>query len=412
VVGGMLNTVSDIEVISPTQGPSCSSAGRRRPRRSIWRSSRPMWCPRPYMQAGRAGKVFKRQSRSAPGPYRMVEHQRGLAPSRSKRSTKYWGGVPLIKQVIFENRSRSFRRGSHWVESGPRRLCFPIAGARSAAPCPEARTGHQDLSLLRGSICFGYPTMCRRWTNDHVRAGRCIFRSIRGALSKAFYAGRSQGPYRSMAPDGTPSKRARFQGSPSTKAKAIAELKEAGYGPEQAGFPSRSAVDQRRVFRTTTTIGARHRARCGRRSASTATIEETTVAKLIDAAQNSKLAGPVVYSWANGNRRSRKTMPARIFRSAPAVLGLEGHVALRHASTKLMTEVNEPGAHRGLQGAQCRGPRRSPGRFPLLQGITTVAYSRGAGAHAVRQWLRAPGRDGSTNDTNSDRLTVSGHVCR
>ena len=57
-----------------------------------------------------------------------------------------------------------------------------------------------------------------------------------------------------------------------------------------------------------------------------ATIEETTPAKLVDAAQNGKLAGPLLYSWANGTGDPGKLCRPDL-RSAPALLDLEGHVA-------------------------------------------------------------------------------------
>ena len=129
VVGGMFNTVSDIEVVSPTKGVMQFS--RPTPAAPIYLAFLTGYVvPKAYMeQVGPEG--FNAKPIGA-GPYRMVEHQRG---SRIvlEAFDKYWGGAPPIRQVTFEIAPEASARVA-LVESGPRRLCFPIAGARSAAP--------------------------------------------------------------------------------------------------------------------------------------------------------------------------------------------------------------------------------------------------------------------------------------
>jgi len=129
VVGGMLNTVSDIEVISPTK--AVMQFSRPTPTAPIYLAFLTAYVvPKAYMQ--QVGPEGFNAKPIGAGPYRMVEHQRGSRITL-EAFDKYWGGVPLIKQVIFEIAGRSFGAG-RTGRIRPRRLCFPIAGARSAAP--------------------------------------------------------------------------------------------------------------------------------------------------------------------------------------------------------------------------------------------------------------------------------------
>jgi peptide/nickel transport system substrate-binding protein len=103
-----------------------------------------------------------------------------------------------------------------------------------------------------------------------------------------------------------------------------------------------------------------------------ATIEETTVAKLLDAAQNSKLAGPVLYSWANGTG-DPENYAGRIF-DPRLRFSTWKDMSLSSRIDKLMTEVNEQERMAGYKALNVESSEKS-WAIPLLQGITTVAYS-------------------------------------
>ena len=103
-----------------------------------------------------------------------------------------------------------------------------------------------------------------------------------------------------------------------------------------------------------------------------ATIEETTPAKLLEAAQNGKLAGPVLYSWANGtgdpeNYVGRALDPRLRFSTWK-------DMALSERIDKLMTDVDEADRIAGYKALNVESSEKS-WAIPLLQGITTVAYS-------------------------------------
>jgi len=272
--------------------------------------------------------------------------------------------VPLIKQVIFEIVAEASARVA-LVESGR-------AGFASQLPVREVQRLAQKPGLVTKIYPFSEVYMLRipnyvpPMDNDHVRAAMHLSIDT-GALSKAFYAGVAK-PLSVMAPDGTPSNVPDFKFA-FDKAKAIAELKEAGYGPDKP--VSFTLLSTNGVFPNDYDM-ARAIAQMWKAVGINATIEETTVAKLIDAAQNSKLAGPVVYSWANGTgdpeNYAGRIFDPRLRFSAWKDMSLSARI------DKLMTEVNEQERIAGYKALNVESSEKS-WAIPLLQGITTVAYS-------------------------------------
>ncbi|MDB5998809.1 MAG: extracellular solute-binding protein family 5, partial [Rhizobacter sp.] len=112
-------------------------------------------------------------------------------------------------------------------------------------------------------------------------------------MSKAFYGGVAK-PLSVMTPEGTPSF-SDFQ-FPYNKAKAIEELKAAGYSTSNP--IALTLLSTNGTFPSDFDM-ARAIAQMWKAVGINATIEETTPAKLVEAAQNGKLTGVLLYSWAN-----------------------------------------------------------------------------------------------------------------
>jgi peptide/nickel transport system substrate-binding protein len=360
VVGGMFNTVSDIEVVSPTKG--IMQFGRPTPTAPIYLAFLTAYVvPKAYMQqVGPEG--FNARPIGA-GPYRMVEHQRG---SRIVLEAfgEYWGGAPPIKQVTFEIAPEASARVA-LVESGR-------AGFASQLPVREVQRLAQKAGLVTRIYPFSEVYMVRipsyvpQMDNDHVRAAMHLSIDT-GALSKAFYAGVAK-PLSVMAPEGTPSYVPDFR-FPFDKAKAIAELRQAGYGPDKP--VSFTLLSTNGVFPNDYDM-ARAIAQMWKAVGINATIEETTSAKLLDAAQNGKLAGPLLYSWANGTG-DPENYAGRIF-DPRLRFSTWKDMSLSARIDGLMTEVNESERIAGYRTLNVESSEKS-WAIPLLQGITTVAYS-------------------------------------
>jgi peptide/nickel transport system substrate-binding protein len=297
------------------------------------------------------------------GPYQMVEHQRG---SRIvlEAFEKYWGGVPPIKHVTFEIAPEASARVA-LVESGR-------VGLASQIPVREVQRLARKEGLVAKIYPFSEVYMLRipsyvpPMDNDHVRAAMHLAIDT-NALSKAFYAGAAK-PLSVMAPEGTSSHVSDFK-FPFDKAKAIAELKEAGYGPDKP--VSFTLLSTNGVFPNDYDM-ARAIAQMWKAAGINVTIEETTAAKLIEAAQNGKLAGPLLYSWANATgdpeNYAGRIFDPRLRFSTWKDPSLSGRI------DKLMTEVNEQERISGYKALNIESSEKS-WAIPLLQGITTVAYS-------------------------------------
>jgi peptide/nickel transport system substrate-binding protein len=360
VVGGMFNTVSDIEVQSPTKG--VMHFNRPTPTAPIYLAFLTGYVvPKAYMlQVGPEG--FNAKPVGA-GPYRMAEHQRG---SRIvlEAFDKYWGGVPPIRKVIFEITPEASARVA-LVESGRVGLAtqLPVREVQRLAQKPGLVTRIYPFSEV---YMVRIPSYVPPMDNDHVRAAMHLAIDT-AALSKAFYAGVAK-PLSVMAPEGTPSNVPDFT-FPFDKSKAIAELKEAGYGPDKP--VSFTLLSTNGVFPNDYDM-ARAIAQMWKAVGINATIEETTPAKLLEAAQNGKLSGPLLYNWANATgdpeNYAGRILDPRLRFSTWKDLSLSARI------DKLMTEVDEGQRLAGYKALNVESSEKS-WAIPLLQGITTVAYS-------------------------------------
>ena len=359
LVGGMFNTLADVEVQSPTKGVLVYS----RPTLAgpIYLGFLAMYIvPKAYMtQVGAEG--FNAKPIGA-GPYRMVEHQRG---SRIvlEAFDKYWGGAPAIKQVTFLIVPEPSARVA-LVESGRAAMAVQL-------PMREV----QRLATKTGIVTKIYPfsevymlripNYVKPFENDHVR--NAMHLSIdKAALSKAFYGGVAK-PLSVMTPEGTPSF-SDFQ-FPFNKAKAIEELKAAGYSTSNP--VALTLLSTNGTFPNDFDM-ARAIAQMWKAVGINATIEETTPAKLVEAAQNGKLTGVLLYSWANSTG-DPENYAGRIF-DPRLRFATWKDMSLAPRIDGLMTEVDEAKRMAGYKALNAESSEKS-WAIPLLQGVATVAYS-------------------------------------
>lgn len=360
LVGGMLNTLGDIEVQSPTKGVMVFN--RSTPAAPIYLGFLATYIvPKSYMtQVGPEG--FNAKPIGA-GPYRMVEHQRG---SRIvlEAFDKYWGGAPAIKQIIFQIVPEPSARVA-LVESGR-------AGMAVQLPMREV----QRLATKTGIVTKIYPfsevymlripSYVKPFDDDRVRAAMHLAVD-KAALSKAFYGGLAK-PLSVMTPEGTPSFVADFK-YPFDKSKAIAELKAAGYSTSNP--VAITLLSTNGTFPNDYDM-ARAIAQMWKAVGINATIEETTPAKLVEAAQNGKLTGVLLYSWANSTG-DPENYAGRIF-DPRLRFATWKDMSLAPRIDGLMTEVDEAKRMAGYKALNVESSEKS-WAIPLLQAVTTVAYA-------------------------------------
>ncbi|WP_342131096.1 ABC transporter substrate-binding protein [Hydrogenophaga sp. OTU3427] len=360
LVAGMLNTVADIEVVSPTKGVIVFN--RSTPAAPIYLAFLAAYVvPKAYMQ--QVGPEGFNAKPIGAGPYRMVEHQRG---SRIvlEAFDKYWGGAPAIKQVIFQIVPEASARVA-LAESGR-------VGMATQLPMREVLRLGQKTGVVTKIYPFSevymlrIPNYVKPMDNDHVRAAMHL--SIdKAALSKAFYGGVAK-PLSVMTPEGTPSYVADFK-YPFDKSKAIAELKAAGHST--ANPVSFTLLTTNGVFPNDYDL-ARAIAQMWKAVGINATIEETTPAKLLDAAQNGKLTGPLLYSWANSTG-DPENYAGRIF-DPRLRFSTWKDMSLSPRIDALMTEVDEAKRMAGYKALNVESSEKS-WAIPLLQAVTTAVYS-------------------------------------
>ena len=360
LVGGMLNTLSEVIVQSPTKGVMVF--GRPTPAAPIYLAFLAVYVvPKAYFtQVGADG--FNAKPVGA-GPYRMVEHQRG---SRIvlEAFDGYWGGAPAIKQVIFQIVPEPSARVA-LVESGR-------AGIGVQLPLREVQRLAGKTGIVTKIYPFSevymlrIPNYVKPFEDDHVRAAMHL--SIdKAALSKAFYGGVAK-PLSVMTPEGTPSYVADFK-FPFDKAKAIAELKAAAY--DTANPVALTLLSTNGIFPNDYDM-ARAIAQMWKAVGINATIEETTPAKLVEAAQNGKLTGVLLYSWANSTG-DPENYAGRIF-DPRLRFATWKDMSLAPRIDGLMTEVDEAKRMAGYKALNVESSEKS-WAIPLLQGVTTVAYA-------------------------------------
>lgn len=360
LVGGMLNTLVDIDVQSPTKGVMMFA--RPTPTAPIYLGFLAAYIlPRAYMtQVGADG--FNAKPIGA-GPYRMVEHQRG---SRIvlEAFDKYWGGAPAIRQVIFQIVPEPSARVA-LVESGRTSMAtqLPLREVQRLAGKSDIVTKIYPVSEI---YMLRIPNYVKPLDDDHVRAAMHL--SIdKAALSKAFYGGAAK-PLSVMTPEGTPSYVADFK-YPFDKAKAVAELAASGYSTSNP--VAITLLSTNGTFPNDYDM-ARAIAQMWKAVGINATIEETTPAKLVEAAQNGKLTGVLLYSWANGTG-DPENYAGRIFDPRLRFAAWKD-MALAPRIDGLTTEVDEAKRMAGYRALNVESSEKS-WAIPLLQAVATVAYA-------------------------------------
>ncbi|MDB5998810.1 MAG: extracellular solute-binding protein family 5 [Rhizobacter sp.] len=186
-------------------------------------------------------------------------------------------------------------------------------------------------------------------------------------MSKAFYGGLAK-PLSVMTPEGTPSFVPEFK-YPFDKTKAVEELKASGYSTSNP--VNITLLSTNGTFPNDYDM-ARAIAQMWKAVGINATIEETTPAKLIEAAQSNKLTGCLLYSWANSTgdpeNYAGKIFDPRVRSSTWKDMSLVQRV------DALVNEVDEGKRIAGYKALNREASEKS-WAIPLMQSITTVAYS-------------------------------------
>ena len=358
-VGGMLQTLQDIEILSPTRAVMVYQ--KPTPTAPIYLAFLAGYIvPKAYMQkVGDAG--FQAQPVGA-GPYRVVDYQRG---SRIvlEGFDKYWGGAPAIKHVTFQIMPEPSARVAA-VESGRAGMAvqIPLREAQRLAKMPGLTTKiypYSEIYVLR------MPNYIKPFDDENVRAAM-HYAIDTAALSKAFYGGEAK-PLSVTATAGSPADVPGFN-VPFDPQRAIAALQKSGYGPNKpvkvpflttnGTFPS--DYDMARAI-----------AGMWQRVGIQAEMQETTMAKVISEIQATKMSGVLLYNWANStgdpeNYTGRMLDPRLRFSAWK-------DPALGPRVEALMTEVDESKRIAGYRALSQEASEKS-WIIPLLQAVTTISY--------------------------------------
>ncbi|MGI4855722.1 MAG: ABC transporter substrate-binding protein [Janthinobacterium lividum] len=358
-VGGMFNTLANVEIISPTR--AVLVYGKPTPAAPIYLSFLAGYIvPKAYME--KVGPDGFQAKPVGAGPYQVVDYQRG---SRIvlRAFEKYWGGVAPIRNVTFDITTDPSARVAA-IESGR-------AGVAVQIPLREAvRLGkisgittkiypYSEIYMLR------MPNYVKPFDNENVRAA--MHHAINtDALSKAFYGGRALPISLPVTPGGVADVPGfKFPFDPKA---AIAALAKSGYGPNKpvkvpflttnGTFPSDYDM-ARAIAGMWQQVGIQ------------ADLQQTTMAKVISEIQASKMPGVLLYSWANAtgdpeNYTGRLLDPRLRFSAWK-------DPALGPRVEALMTEVNESKRIAGYQALGREASEKS-WTIPLLQAVTTIAY--------------------------------------
>jgi peptide/nickel transport system substrate-binding protein len=357
-VGGMFNTLKDIEIVSPTKAVLVYT--KPTPAAAIYLGFLAGYIvPKDYMQ--KVGADFLNKPVGA-GPYKLVDYERG---SRIvlEAFDKYWGGVPPIKSITFQVMPEPAARVAA-VESGSAGVAvqIPLREAQRLSKIPGINTKtypYSEIYMLR------MPNYVKPFDDDNVRAAM-HYAIDTEALSKAFYGGVAR-PISVFATPGSPADVPGFK-VPFDRKLAIAALARSGYGPNKpvkvpflttnGTFPSDYDM-ARAIAGMWQQVGIQ------------ADMQETTMAKVISEIQATKMSGVLLYSWANSTgdpeNYTGRILDPRLRFSAWK------DPALGPRIEALMTEVDEQKRLEGYRALNRESSEKSWG-IPLLQAVTTIAY--------------------------------------
>jgi len=358
-VGGMFQTLKDVEIISPTRAVLVYS--KPTPAAPIYLAFLAGYIlPKAYMEkVGIDGFLAKP---IGAGPYKLVDYQRG---SRIvlEGFDKYWGGVPAIKNVTFQITTEPSARVAA-VESGRAGVAvqIPLREAQRLAKTPGITTKiypYSEIYMLR------MPNYVKPFDDENVRAAM-HYAIDTAALSKAFYGGEAV-PLSVTATPGSPADVPGFKIGFDPQ-RAIAALAKSGYGPNKpvkvpflttnGTFPS--DYDMARAI-----------AGMWQRVGIQADLTQTTMAKVIGEIQATKMSGVLLYSWANSTgdpeNYTGRILDPRLRFSAWKDDALAPRVEA------LMTEVDEEKRMAGYRALSQEASEKS-WVVPLLQAVTTIAY--------------------------------------
>ncbi|WP_429497129.1 ABC transporter substrate-binding protein [Robbsia andropogonis] len=358
-VGGMFNTLQDVEIISSTRAVMVYN--RPTPTAPIYFAFLAGYIiPKAYIEKVGA-EAFQAKPVGA-GPYRVVGYERG---SRIvlEAFDRYWGGAPAIKNVTIQITPDPTARVAA-IESGRASVAvqIPLRETMRLSKMPGITTKiypYSEIYMLR------MPNYVKPFDDINVRQAMHYAIDTQ-ALSKAFYGGVAR-PVSVVAVPGSPADVPGFT-FPYDPKKAIEARAKSGYGPSKpvkvpflttnGTFPSDYDV-ARAIVGMWQKVGIE------------AELTQTTMAQVIGQIQATKMPGVLLYSWANAtgdpeNYTGRLLDPRLRFSAWK-------DPALGPRIDALMTETDEA---KRMQGYRDLNKQSSEETWvvPLLQAVTTIAY--------------------------------------
>lgn len=286
-IGGMIPDLRDIQILSPLRGVLVFD--KPSPSVEFYLGFLSAYIiPKAYhLKVGVEGFLEKP---IGAGPYKLVDYQRG---SRIvlEAFDRYWGGVPAIKRVTFQILPEATARVAA-IESGrvdvATQLPFREAQRLQASPALSV-----DIYEISEVFLLQVPSYLEVLQNKDIRTALHLAIDKR-ALSKSFFDGLAK-PLSVLATNGSSSEVPSYN-FPFDKARAIASLRKAGYGPEKplelnllctnGTYPNDYFI-ARAIAGMWKQIGVH------------VTVTEITIAKYLELNHSQKLTGVMLYSWAN-----------------------------------------------------------------------------------------------------------------
>lgn len=357
-VGGMFQTLADVEIVSPTKAVLVYQ--KPTPAAPIYLAFLTAYIlPQAYME--KAGDAFLTKPIGA-GPYRLVDYQRN---SRIvlEAFDKYWGGAAPIKRVTFEIQPEPAARVAA-IESGRAGIAvqIPLREVKRLGAVPGIKTTvypYSEIYLLR------IPSYVKPFDDDNVRIA--MHHAIdTQTLSKAFYGGFAP-PVSVFATPGSPADVAGFK-FPYDPKLAQSALARSGYGPNKPVKITLLATNG--TFPSDYDM-ARAIVAMWQRVGIDAVIQETTPAKVASEVHAGKMTGALLQTFGNATG-DPENYGGRLFDPR---LGFSAwkDPALGPRIEGLLTEVDNDKRMAGYRELNREASEKS-WAIPLLQAVTAVAY--------------------------------------
>jgi peptide/nickel transport system substrate-binding protein len=315
--------------------------------------------PKHYMETAGLDGFLKRPIGS--GPYRLVDYERG-ARIVLEGFDKFWGGAPKIKRVTIElvqdPSARVAAIDSRRVDLAVDLPIREIARLGAVAGLSGAVTPISDIM----NVMVTHTGLFER-EEIRLAAHHAIDKA---AISKALFGGKAV-PIDVPAAHHTPGYPEDFH-FPYDPAKAMALLKQAGYGPDhpaEIGFDTTNG-NFPNDFETAQAIVA-----MWRKVGIAAKLEVIEVTKYQELLRANKLPEAMLYQW--GNTTGDPEMYAGYLLDPKSIFSAYKSADLGERVSKLLIEPDAAKRQAGYRDLNIYAVEKGY-IIPLLQGVKTVAY--------------------------------------